>query len=137
MHPNVCTSHFMYYKYIYMHIYIYMQSNNNWHPAHTCSVKMIIQIFECFLKLDFSQLVYICRFYDVYSNVDSSITWTRFAKMSCLLHFLILTLPRKVFYFDSSMQAICCDITDYLTSDMRAKPYQECNKQHVWPHYYL
>lgn len=85
MHPNVCTSHFMYYKYIYMHIYISTQSNNNWHPAHTCSVKMIIQIFECFLNLDFSQLVSICRFYDVYSNVDSSITWTRFAKMQNVL----------------------------------------------------
>lgn len=89
-----------------------------------------------FLKLDFSQLVYICRFYDVYINVDSSITWIRFAKGPCHLHFLILTLPRKVFHFDSSMQAICCDITDYLTSDMGAKAYQECSKQHVWPHHY-
>lgn len=122
----------------YICIYIFIRNPIITGTLHILVLsKWLFRYLNVFLKLDFSQLVYICRFYDVYSNVDSSITWTRFAKMSCLLHFLILTLPRKVFHFDSSMQAICCDITDYLTSDMRAKPYQECNKQHVWPHYYL
>lgn len=83
LNQDVCTQMyalhiFTYYKYIYIHIYIYTQSNNSWHPAHTCSVKTIIQIFKC---LDFSQLVYICRFCDVYSNVDPYITWIRFASV--------------------------------------------------------
>lgn len=94
--------------YVYIHLYIYTQFSNYWYLAHTYSIKMLIQIFKPFLKLDLSQLLYICRLYDVYYNVISTITWIRFPKMSCLLLFPILTFPRKVFHCDSSMLAMCC-----------------------------